>query len=177
MKKFRPDQLVFVDETAKSDEDLIRRYGYGYKGESVEHRVPLARHPRLSVVAGLGYDGIVAHQGIEGTFNKERFIAFLKEHMVSSVLDVCLLINLGNQLPSMNRYPSKASVLVMDNCRIHHDRRIVKMCADAGVLLKFFPPYSPDLDPVNMEKKNSPLFNCFCETIDRVLLSRVQELF
>jgi len=48
----------------------------------------------------------------------------------------------------MAAYPAKNSVLVMDNCKIHHDRQIVALCAQAGVLLKFLPPYSPDYDPV-----------------------------
>jgi transposase len=39
---------------------------------------------------------------------------------------------------------SKKSVLVMDNCAIHHVSPALKMLSDAGIIV---PPYSPDLNP------------------------------
>jgi transposase len=64
----------------------------------------------------------------------------------------------------MNPYPAKHSVLVLDNCCIHHVEGVEEMCAEAyvilpntfqdsnpftrGVKLVFLPPYSPDLNPI-----------------------------
>jgi transposase len=36
----------------------------------------------------------------------------------------------------------------MDNASIYKDRRILEACDEAGVLLKFLPPYSPDFNPI-----------------------------
>ena len=40
------------------------------------------------------------------------------------------------------------SVLVMDNCSIHHVQSIVDLLRDAGIVILFLPPYSPDLNPI-----------------------------
>jgi hypothetical protein len=36
------------------------------------------------------------------------------------------------QLPQMNPYPAERSVLVLDNCRIHHNDAIVELVHAAG---------------------------------------------
>jgi hypothetical protein len=35
----------------------------------------------------------------------------------------------------MNPYPAKHSILVLDNCRIHHVEGVEEMCAEACVIL------------------------------------------
>lgn len=46
------------------------------------------------------------------------------------------------------RWPEPKSVLVMDNASFYHSEHIAQMCADAGVMLVYLPPYSPDLNPI-----------------------------
>jgi transposase len=36
------------------------------------------------------------------------------------------------------------SIVIMDNCSIHHVSGINKMIEEVGALLLFLPPYSPD---------------------------------
>ena len=40
------------------------------------------------------------------------------------------------------------SVLVLDNARIHHSRELKDACDEAGILLEFLPPYSPEFNPI-----------------------------
>ena len=40
------------------------------------------------------------------------------------------------------------SVVILDNCSIHHVDGIVKAIEDVGALVYFLPPYSPDLNPI-----------------------------
>jgi len=35
----------------------------------------------------------------------------------------------------------------MDNCSIHHVQAVADLFAEAGILVLFLPPYSPDLNP------------------------------
>jgi len=42
------------------------------------------------------------------------------------------------------------SVVVMDNCSIHHISEIVQMIEEVGAIVHFLPPYSPDLMPIEM---------------------------
>jgi transposase len=51
-------------------------------------------------------------------------------------------------LPKCGKYPAKNSVIVMDNAPIHHSESIRQLCADAGVILVYLPPYSPDYNPI-----------------------------
>ena len=40
------------------------------------------------------------------------------------------------------------SVVVMDNASIHHVDRVVAAIQQTGALVRFLPPYSPDLNPI-----------------------------
>jgi transposase len=65
----------------------------------------------------------------------------------------------------MNAFPQEQSVLVIDNCRIHHNEALqelvngagmffrgsVSYCIDSiyiGCILLYLPPYSPDINPI-----------------------------
>jgi transposase len=43
------------------------------------------------------------------------------------------------------------SVIVMDNATFHKGQKMQKLIQDAGHTLRYLPPYSPDLNPI--EKK------------------------
>ena len=42
------------------------------------------------------------------------------------------------------------SIAVMDNCSIHHVREVADLFNSAGILLLYLPPYSPDLNPIEL---------------------------
>ena len=49
----------------------------------------------------------------------------------------------------MNEFPGRNSVIVMDNCRIHHDGDLIAELREVyNVRVEFLPPYSPDLNPI-----------------------------
>ena len=39
------------------------------------------------------------------------------------------------------------SILVMDNCTIHHVNEVEAILRQAGIVVLFLPPYSPDYNP------------------------------
>lgn len=45
---------------------------------------------------------------------------------------------------SMNTFPGKHSILILDNCTIHHSQHIHSM----EIVPFYLPPYSPDLNPI-----------------------------
>jgi transposase len=49
----------------------------------------------------------------------------------------------------MNPFPGPQSVLVMDNCALHHNAHVRELCEEADIRVKFLPAYSPDLNPVS----------------------------
>jgi hypothetical protein len=48
----------------------------------------------------------------------------------------------------MGEFPSQNSILVMDNTPVHHGGCIPELCNNAGVLLVYLSPYSPDMNPI-----------------------------
>ena len=48
----------------------------------------------------------------------------------------------------MKPFPESRSVLVLDNCRIHHTDPLVAIVQAAGCLILYLPAYSPDLNPI-----------------------------
>ena len=40
------------------------------------------------------------------------------------------------------------SVVIMDNCSVHHVARVKSLITEVGALLHYLPPYSPDLNPI-----------------------------
>ena len=65
-----------------------------------------------SVLPALSLEGVIYSDIVEGSYNGKKFVRFVDE--LTSV---------------MNPYPGKNSVLVMDNCRIHHVPEVEEVCA------------------------------------------------
>jgi transposase len=65
----------------------------------------------------------------------------------------------------MNPYPDRNSILVCDNAKIHKGHRIQKICEEAGILIRYLPPYCPELNPIEL---------CFASIKNR--LRRTQSL-
>ena len=79
------------------------------------------------------------------------------------------------------------SVVIMDNCSIHHVPEVVKSIQDVGALLYFLPPYSSDFAPIeetfskvkqamkSIEKENTQVIvKAFCYKVSwRLLLKTV----
>ena len=68
----------------------------------------------------------------EGSFTGETYTEFIRERLI----------------PQCTPWPGPRSVLIMDNCAIHKKDELLPLCAEAGVILLFLPPYSPDYNPI-----------------------------
>ena len=71
---------------------------------------------------------------IEGNVNGDIFLQFVQR---------CLL----NIIQPFNENNAR-SVVVMDNASIHHVAAVVELITAAGALVRFLPPYSPDVNPI-----------------------------
>jgi len=57
-------------------------------------------------------------------------------------------------IPQMNPFPEERSILIIDNCSTHRVAAVQEVCDNAGIMLLYLPPYSPDLNPIE------PAFHC-----------------
>ena len=64
----------------------------------------------------------------------DTFYDFVQEHLLPHLLP----------FDGVNPH----SVVVMDNCSIHHIQEAVSMIEEVGAIVQFLPPYSPDLNPI-----------------------------
>jgi hypothetical protein len=69
--------LNFVDETGSDKRDHTRKFGYALKGEPPVYRRWLVRGQRISAIAAICYDGLVAYELPTGTVSGEQFLEFI----------------------------------------------------------------------------------------------------
>ena len=133
MQIFHTDQIVWLDETGCDRHDQIRKYGYSLRGERPVYHRFLHRGNRVAAITAMCTDRIIATELFHGTLNGDRFLDFLR----------------GGLIPEMLPFDgsSPRSVLVLDNCSVHHVSSALEVLRQAGILM-FLPPYSPDLNPV-----------------------------
>ena len=131
---FSPEMLVWVDETGSDRRNAVRSYGYslqGMRAQSYQFRVG---------GCGISAVGIMTTEGIEDAYLTENTVdgeAF--EHFVrTSLLPILMPFN------GVNSH----SVVIMDNAAIHHMEQITDMIHGVGALVRWLPPYSPDLNPI-----------------------------
>ena len=79
-------------------------------------------------------NGLLDVKFIKETTNGDTFYDFLQSQVLPH------LIPFDGQNPH--------SVVVMDNCTIHHVEGIATMIQEVGCLVHYLPPYSPDYNPI-----------------------------
>lgn len=130
------DQLVFLDEVAFANREMLRSRGYGIKGKSLVYRGEFRRKPRVSSLCFLGETGIIEAFETEGTFTRQKFF------------DCCRKMALFNG--AVRSYPGKHSVWIMDGARIHCDENIILYLRSLGIIPIFLPAYCPFYNPIEI---------------------------
>ncbi len=121
--------LVFIDETSVNT-NMTRLYGRGPRGERVIGRVPFGAWKTLTFVAALRCDAMTAPMVIKGAMNGETFVAYVEQ---------CLAPTLG-----------RGDIVVMDNVPAHKVYGVREAIEAVGGTLRYLPPYSPDLNPIEL---------------------------
>lgn len=132
--QYKPDQLVFLDESAFNEHTTFRSKGYSLRGTPIAIQQDLKKSERVSLIAALSYRGFLAYDLEVGSYNSGTFAEFVQFKL----------------LPKMNAFPAPNSVLVLDNCAIHGMEGLRAMCQEKGVVVVELPPYSPDFNPIEI---------------------------
>jgi transposase/transposase-like protein len=122
-----PDKLVFIDETGAST-NLARKGGRCQRGRRLRIGVPHGHYKTVTLVAGIRLRGLVAAKTYDRPINAALFEEWVEN---------CLIPTL-----------SKGDVVVMDNLPAHKGPRVEEMIKAAGAELRYLPPYSPDMNPI-----------------------------
>ena len=77
--------------------------------------------------------GKIAPDLTTDTVNGDKFFDFLRASLIPNMME----FNGMNPL----------SIVIMDNCSVHHVEEVTELLRQAGIVL-FLPPYIPDLNPI-----------------------------
>lgn len=124
-----PTRLVFVDETGTNTK-MVRLYGRAPKGQRVIGSQPWGHWKTTTFVAGLRIGEITAPFVLDGPMNRDAFEAYV-EHILAPTLFA-------------------EDIVVMDNLPAHKGDKVRELIEARGARLLLLPPYSPDLNPIEM---------------------------
>jgi transposase len=122
-----PRQLVFLDETwAKTN--MTPTHGRCRRGERLIARVPFGHWKTSTFLAALRWDGVSAPAVFDGPINGRSFTAYVEQVLVPTL--------------------RPGDIVVLDNLGSHKGKAARAAIERAGAELRFLPPYSPDLNPI-----------------------------
>lgn len=122
-----PARLVFVDESGASTK-MARLYGRAKRGRRVVGRFPWGHWKTVTFVVGLRLDGFTAPFVIDCAMNGAIFVQYVRQ---------CLA-------PALR----PGDIVIIDNLSAHKRDEVRAIIEAAGATLRYLPPYSPDLNPI-----------------------------
>lgn len=107
---------------------MTRTRGWWRRGEPLLAKVPHGHWRTMTFLAALRHDGITAPCVIDGPINGESFLAYVEQILVPTL--------------------KPNDIVVVDNLGSHKGNAVRQAIRSAGARLRFLPPYSPDLNPI-----------------------------
>jgi transposase len=121
------ERLVFIDETG-AQTNMARRYGRAPRGERLISKVPWGHWKTITFVGALRSDRITAPAVFDGPMDGDCFLAYVEQVLAPTLLP--------------------GDIVVMDNLASHKVAGIRQAIEATGATLRYLPPYSPDLNPI-----------------------------
>ena len=137
---------------------MDRRYGRAPRGERLISKVPWGHWKTVTFVAALRCDRITAPAVFDGPMDGSCFLAYI-EQILAPTLEA-------------------GDIVVMDNLASHKVAGIREAIEATGASLRYLPPYSPDLNPIeqaiaklkaHLRKEAARTFDALVEAIARTL--------
>ena len=125
----RPARVVFLDETAVKT-NLARLRGRARRGERLVMDAPFGSWGTQTMIAGLTADALIAPWVIKGAMDGAAFATYVRHVLVPAI--------------------EPGTVVVLDNLSTHRNEEAARALQDHGCWFLFLPPYSPDLNPIEM---------------------------
>ncbi len=127
--RLEPHRLVFIDETGVTTK-MTRLRGRSRRGTRLEADAPFGHWQTQTFIAGLRIDELTAPWVLDGPMNRAAFETYI-ETQLAPVLQ-------------------PGDVVIADNLSSHRSARAQACLKAQGNWMLFLPPYSPDLNPIEM---------------------------
>ncbi|WP_322474793.1 IS630 family transposase [Deinococcus sp. AB2017081] len=123
------DDLVYLDESGFHT-SMTRTHARSPRGERAYGHVPRNRGRHLTLLCAMTRAGPCADVVIEGGVDGAVFVTSLRDVL-------CPLLRAGQ-------------IVVMDNLGAHKRPEVVALIEARGAIPVYLPPYSPDLNPIEL---------------------------
>ena len=122
-------KLIFLDESGINT-GMTRLYGRSSSGARVIDYVPDVRFERTSILSSIRANGDMVPLVFKGTLNGDLFKEYISKCLVPTL--------------------KEGDIVIMDNLSSHKVKGVVEPIIAAGASVVYLPPYSPDLNPIEM---------------------------
>jgi transposase len=109
---------------------MTRLYGYAPRNERLVADVPHGHYLKLTFVAGLTTDGLIAPHRFVGSMNEARFLDYIQRVLAPAT--------------------RPGDLLILDNLSSHKTAKVRRALSRRGIAVQYLPPFSPDLNPIEM---------------------------
>ena len=127
--KRRPERLVFIDETGTTTK-MTRLRGRARKGQRLRMKAPFGHWGTQTFIAALRHDGLTAPWAIDRPMNRQIFEAYVETQLAPTL--------------------RPGDMVILDNLSSHKSEKAAAILKERGAWFLFLPPYSPDLNPIEM---------------------------
>jgi transposase len=127
--RIEPHRLVFIDETGTTTK-MTRRRGRCRKGQRLLSKAPFDHWKTLTFIAGLRCDGLTAPFVIDAPMDRRIFETYVETLLAPTL--------------------RPGDIVISDNLPVHKSAATEQAIRARGAWLLFLPPYSPDLNPIEM---------------------------
>ena len=122
-----PGRLVFLDESG-AQTSMTRTRGRAPRGRRVVAKVPAGHWKVVTVIGAVRTGGPFAAATVVGATDSDVFRAYVREVLAPEL--------------------RPGDLVVMDNLSPHKAPGVREAIESAGATLRYLPPYSPDLNPI-----------------------------
>ena len=109
---------------------MTRLRGRSKRGERLRAAAPFGHWKTQTFIAALRHDGLTAPWVIDGAMTREMFDSYVETQLAPTL--------------------EPGDVVILDNLAAHKSERAKAVLRDRGAWFLFLPPYSPDLNPIEM---------------------------
>ena len=123
------ERLAFIDGTSVKT-NMAKTTGWAPCGQRLVDHAPFGHWRTQTFIGALRHDRLDAPWVIDGAMNAELFDLYIETQLVSTLRD--------------------GDVVILDNLSSHKSPDAAEILRSVGAWFLFLPPYSPDLNPIEM---------------------------